>query len=144
MTREEAIEFGNMWLEVNEDSKNSNTYAFFQMATKALKQESIAKNVAQERYQDLIDYFGGKEIAKTILEDRIEFKKWLERIRWHVKRADELARELERLKKLRAEIAELDKKVCQQFLIEDVDKEVHRAYQDCLNIIDKYSLEVKK
>ena len=39
MTREEAIEFGNMWLEVNEDAKDSNTYEFFQMAIKALKQE---------------------------------------------------------------------------------------------------------
>lgn len=39
MTREEAIEFGNMWLEVNEDCKDSSTYVFFQMATKALKQE---------------------------------------------------------------------------------------------------------
>lgn len=35
MTREEAIEFGNMWLEINEDSKDSNTYEFFQMAIRA-------------------------------------------------------------------------------------------------------------
>ena len=44
MTREEAIEFGNMWLEVNEDFKDSdvddrNTYEFFQIAIKALEQE---------------------------------------------------------------------------------------------------------
>ena len=39
MTREEAIEFGNMWLEINEDYKDSNTYEFFQMALKALEQE---------------------------------------------------------------------------------------------------------
>ncbi len=42
------------------------------------------------------------------------------------------------LDKIRAEIVELDKKVCQQFLIEDVDKEVHHAYQDFLKIIGKY------
>lgn len=39
MTREEAIEYGQFWLDMNEDSKNSNTYAFFQMAIKALEQE---------------------------------------------------------------------------------------------------------
>lgn len=55
-------------------------------------------DLAQERYQDLIDYFGDKEAAKTILEDRKEFKAWLERLRWNVKRVDELARELEQLK----------------------------------------------
>ena len=42
--------------------------------------------------------------------------------------------------KIRAEIVELDNKVCQQFLIEDVDKEIHHAYQDCLNILDKYKV----
>ena len=59
---------------------------------------SITKSdLAQERYQDLIDYFGDEEEAKTILEDRKEFNAWLERLKWHVKRADELARELEQL-----------------------------------------------
>lgn len=37
---EEAIEFGNMWLQINEDCKDSNTYTFFKMAIEALKQES--------------------------------------------------------------------------------------------------------
>ena len=40
MTREEAIEFGNMWLQINEDCKDSSTYAFFQMAIKALEQQT--------------------------------------------------------------------------------------------------------
>lgn len=66
---------------------------------KPVEQEPTTKNdLAQERYQDLIDYFGDKEVAKTILEDKKEFKAWLERLRWNVKRADELARELEQLK----------------------------------------------
>lgn len=38
MTNEEAIGFGNMWLEVNEDCKGSSTYTFFELAIKALKQ----------------------------------------------------------------------------------------------------------
>lgn len=41
MTREEAIEFGNMWLQINEDCKDSSTYAFFQMAIKALEQDTV-------------------------------------------------------------------------------------------------------
>ena len=39
MTRERAIEFGNMWLQINEYWKNNSTYAFFQIAIKALEQE---------------------------------------------------------------------------------------------------------
>ena len=37
MTREEAISFGNMWLELNEDAKDSETYQFFKMAISALR-----------------------------------------------------------------------------------------------------------
>lgn len=38
MTNEEAIDFGEMWLEVHEDSKDSNTYEFVNVAIKALEQ----------------------------------------------------------------------------------------------------------
>ncbi len=55
-------------------------------------------DLAQERYQDLIEYFGDEKVAKIILGNRGQFKAWLERLRWHVKRANELARELEQLK----------------------------------------------
>ena len=55
-------------------------------------------DLAQERYQDLIEYFGDEKVAKTILESRKEFKAWLERVKWNLKRADELARELEQMK----------------------------------------------
>ena len=48
------------------------------------------------------------------------------------------------LNKIRAEIMELDKKVFLQFLIEDVDKEVHHTYQECLKILDKYKAESEK
>lgn len=62
-------------------------------------EEPTAKNdIAQERYQDLIEYFGDEKVAKTILESKKEFKAWLERLRWNTKKVDELARELEQLK----------------------------------------------
>ena len=40
---------------------------------------------------------------------------------------------------IKAEIKKLDKKVCSQFLIEDIDKEIHHTYQEVLQIIDKHS-----
>lgn len=61
------------------------------MAINALEQQPIA----EERYQDLVEYFGDKDVAKCILEDREEFKKWLDRIKWYIRKADELARKLE-------------------------------------------------
>lgn len=48
MTKEEAIEFGNKFLEVNENSSHSNTYAFFRMALKSLEQESILDKIKAE------------------------------------------------------------------------------------------------
>lgn len=53
MTREEAIEFGKMWLELQEECKNSNTYEFFKMAIEALQQEpTYTGEVAQKAYED--------------------------------------------------------------------------------------------
>ena len=67
-------------------------------------------DLAQERYQDLIEYFGDEKVAKAILEDREAFKAWFERIRWNVERADELARKLERIKgTTKNDSSELDK-----------------------------------
>ena len=62
--------------------------------------EPTTKNdLAQERYQDLIEYFGGENIITDIvLNDKNMFKAWLDRVRWYIKRANELARELEQLK----------------------------------------------
>lgn len=48
MTNEEAIEFGNMWLQINEDCKDSSTYAFFQMAIKALEQQPCEDAINRE------------------------------------------------------------------------------------------------
>lgn len=41
MTREEAIEFGKMWLQINEDAKDSDTYNFFKFSIEALEQEAF-------------------------------------------------------------------------------------------------------
>ena len=45
------------------------------------------EDVAKERYEDLCEYFGD---MKDILKSREEFKKWLERIKWHIRKAEEL------------------------------------------------------
>ena len=54
MTREEAIEFGNMWLEMNEDCKDSSTYAFFHMAIKALKQEPCTNAISRQAVAEVL------------------------------------------------------------------------------------------
>lgn len=48
MTKEEALEFGKMWLEMQEDSKNSKTYKFFAIAVKALEQYSALDKIKAE------------------------------------------------------------------------------------------------
>lgn len=48
MTKEEVIEFGNMWLEMNEDCKDTNTYTFFQMSIKALEQGSCDDSISRQ------------------------------------------------------------------------------------------------
>lgn len=57
MSREEAIEFGKLWLEVMTEDKGSNTYEFFKMALKALEQEpcedAISRQVALETLEKL-------------------------------------------------------------------------------------------
>lgn len=45
MTKEEAIDFGEMFLEVNIDSPNSNTYKFVDMAIKELKKENTIDKI---------------------------------------------------------------------------------------------------
>ena len=52
MTREEAIEFGNMWLEVNEDCKDSNTYEFFQLSIEALKQQALEQKFILDKIKE--------------------------------------------------------------------------------------------
>ena len=44
-------------------------------------------DIAQERYKDLCEYFGG---AKDILKSREDFKAWLGRVKWHIHKAEEL------------------------------------------------------
>ena len=59
---------------------------------------------AQERYEDLCEYFKDcLDKGMGILGDRNEFKAWLERVYWHVVRCDELGRELEKLQSAQPE-----------------------------------------
>lgn len=60
---------------------------------KSLPSEAYLQTIATERYEDLCKYFGSQ--ADFILTDRKEFKRWLERVKWHVKKVDELTRRSE-------------------------------------------------
>lgn len=67
MTNEEAIEFGNMWLEINEDCKDSSTYTFFQMAIKALEAQLAEDAISRQATIDAIykKYIGGKDAIEN-------------------------------------------------------------------------------
>ena len=65
MTREEAIEFGEMWLEINEDSKNSNTYKFFQKAIKAIEQEPKTWSLDDAREDFMSDVYDTLDFLPT-------------------------------------------------------------------------------
>lgn len=57
------------------------------------------QSIAQERYEDLCEYFKDcSDQGRSVLNDRKEFKSWLDRIKWHVMECDKLGRELEKLK----------------------------------------------
>lgn len=85
MTREEYVD----WLcRLRADLNNGVIFTpwnkeFTEALTGILEQESIA----QERYEDLCEYFGGVE---DILKNRDDFKAWLGRVKWHIHKAEEL------------------------------------------------------
>ena len=96
MTREEAIQFIDN-IKHEEAGRAIGKEGFYaeliryhiqalNMAIKALSQEPC-DDIAQERYKDLCEYFGG---AKEILKSREDFKAWLGRVKWHIRKAEEL------------------------------------------------------
>ena len=62
-------------------------------AIAALPSAQSYRDNCVERYEDLIEYFGGENY---VLKNRKEFKAWLERGRWHVIECDKLARQLDK------------------------------------------------
>lgn len=85
MTREEAVEFGNMWLQINEDCKDSSTYTFFQMAIRSFE--------AWDKVVDKIERIGGSE-EKSVYKCQHQsyvrgLEKSLEIINEHLKRVTE-------------------------------------------------------
>lgn len=82
--------------------------------------------IEEKRYKDLQEYFSNKDCAKAILENDDEFKKWLERLKWHIKKCDELAMELQAHRYAWAKLRE------------DIRDEAEFAYAD----FDEYKYEV--
>jgi len=62
VTREEAIGFGKMWLDINSDAKDSLTYEFFEQALETLKAEPCEDVVSRE-FQELIVEYPPAEIC---------------------------------------------------------------------------------
>ena len=105
-----------------------------QLAAKVRKENKTEEAMALERYKDLCTFFHND---KDVLNNRKEFIDWLERMRWHVKTADELFRENEAYQKafedIRAEIKALS--------IMDYE-DMYADFNDCkkavFEIIDKH------
>lgn len=74
-----ALSMDDITLKANEDR--------LKMIEDIIAGEQEPCSDAQERYEDLCEYFGD---AKDILKNRKDFKAWLERIKWHINKAEEL------------------------------------------------------
>ena len=71
MTREEAIKFGNTWLETFGDAKDSNTYNFFKISIKALEKEQKMKlklNLIYGKRRAMIFLKGDKVLLDPVKE----------------------------------------------------------------------------
>ena len=80
MKREDAIEFGKMWLELQEDCKDSNTYEFFEIAIEALQQKPT--HTSSEEIINIIHKQGVENVifellTQWMIEDRYEKMKKL-------------------------------------------------------------------
>ena len=54
MTKQEGIEFGQAWLELNEDCEDSRTYEFINMAIKALEQEHCEDSISRGVFEQVM------------------------------------------------------------------------------------------
>ncbi len=72
MTREEAIDYGEMWLELQEDSKDSDTYEFFEIATQVLKQEPCRDAISRKRVVEWLENATDDSIEHAI-DSNLEF-----------------------------------------------------------------------
>lgn len=68
MTREELINFGEMFLEVNVDSPNSNTYQFVSAALKLLKHENCEDAVSRQSVKNRMIKYGFYAQDMTVTE----------------------------------------------------------------------------
>ena len=77
MNREELINFGETYLEINNDSKNSNTYEFIEEALKLFKQKPCTLDDAREDFMydlyNVLDFLPTNEEANKIIDifDRV-------------------------------------------------------------------------
>ena len=135
MKREEAIEFGNMWLQVNEDSKNSSTYKFFQIAIKALEQEQNTWSLNDAREDFIHDVYNTLDFLPTN-EEAYRIIDSFDRVTSSIKQESILD-------KLRVEIeSKIIKKSNLAFKIRE--REHNDTLLEVLDILDKHKIEVKK
>ena len=121
----EVIDFAIKAIEENEELK-AQINRCFREVTNNLK----AKNNHDEKLLDCIEQLQ-KENEKLkanragLIED--------------IERWNEVSYEQhEAIKKTRDKMQSLDEELCSKFLIDDCDKEAHKSYEQCLDILDEY------
>lgn len=69
MNREEAINFGEMWLELQEDSQGSDTYEFFKFAVEGLKQTAAEPMAEIDLYSLVKQTYIEREVLDKIVAE---------------------------------------------------------------------------
>ena len=69
MNREEAINFGEMCLELQEDAQDSNTYEFFKVAVEALKQTAAEPMVEIDLYSLVNQTYIKREVLDKMIAE---------------------------------------------------------------------------
>ena len=106
---------------------------------KSLPSEAYLQTIATKRYEDLCEYFGNQEYP--ILTDRREFKRWLDRVRWHVKKVDELTKRSEDEWCTECKEYDNEKHCCPRFnhVIRETVKEIRAERKSVIYYADGYS-----
>lgn len=86
ISRQAVLEQTYLWSK-DEFLRVTNPFDYLRKRINDLPSVNPQEPIAQERYEDLCEYFSGVE---DILKNRDDFKAWLGRVKWHIHKAEEL------------------------------------------------------
>lgn len=154
MTEEQRkqIKAFKYWLDTNTESGISTIPEYmckniYNVAVKALEENEQIKAQINRCFQKITDKMKTEndhdeqllDCIERLQEENEQLKMANAELKKTIERWNEVSYEQhEAIKRAREEMQSLDEELCSRFLIEDCDKEAHRAYEQCLDILDKY------